>query len=278
MSNLALNPEHIHIVASDLDGTLLLPNHLIGDFSKETLKKLHQQGMIFAFATGRHWVDVSSMRQAIDIPAYMITSNGARVHTPDNQVLYSKDIPAHVVQPIIDQLKDDPNLRLHIYRSDDWLTNKEDLMLSKHHQQTGFAYSIFDVNNAPSQDVAKIFFTNPDHDYLVEYETKLNQMFADDVVVAFSTPTCLEVMAKGVSKGDALLAVAQTLGKDLSHCLAFGDGMNDVEMLSMAGKGVLMNTAHYKVKQALPNTEQIGSCADESVAHYLENQLLKNNI
>lgn len=66
------------IVASDLDGTLLAPNHQLSAYSKETLKALHEQGYTFVFATGRHHVDVASIRRTVGIPAYMITSNGAR--------------------------------------------------------------------------------------------------------------------------------------------------------------------------------------------------------
>ncbi len=66
----------------------------------------------------------------------------------------------------------------------------------------------------------------------------MNARWGDRVNVSFSTLTCLEVMAGGVSKGHALEAVAKMLGYTLSDCIAFGDGMNDAEMLSMAGKGL----------------------------------------
>ncbi|POF55917.1 sugar/pyridoxal phosphate phosphatase YigL, partial [Vibrio vulnificus] len=80
--------------------------------------------------------------------------------------------------------------------------------------------------------------------------------------------------AAEVSKGDALKAVAESLGLTLENCVAFGDGMNDVEMLSMAGKGLVMETSHEKVKKALPDNEIIGSNADDAVAHYLQKHLL----
>ena len=63
-------------------------------------------------------------------------------------------------------------------------------------------------------------------------------------------------------------------GYALSDCIAFGDGMNDVEMLSAAGKGLVMATAHDRVKAALPDHEVIGSHAEEAVARYLEKHLL----
>ncbi len=50
----------------------------------------------------------------------------------------------------------------------------------------------------------------------------------------------------GRIKGDALQAVAETLHLGLENCITFWDGMNDVEMLSMAGKGLVMGTAHEK--------------------------------
>jgi hypothetical protein len=80
-------------------------------------------------------------------------------------------------------------------------------------------------------------------------------------------------MAPGVSKGAALKAVAESRGLSLENCIAFGDGMNDLEVLTMAQKGLLMETAHEKVKAALPDTEQIGSNEDDAVAHYLEKHL-----
>jgi hydroxymethylpyrimidine pyrophosphatase-like HAD family hydrolase len=89
------------------------------------------------------------------------------------------------------------------------------------------------------------------------------------VNVSFSTVTCLEVMAGGVSKGHALEAVAKMLGYSLKECIAFGDGMNDAEMLSMAGKGCIMANAHQRLKDLHPELEVIGSNVDDAVPHYL---------
>lgn len=76
-------------------------------------------------------------------------------------------------------------------------------------------------------------------------------------------------MAGGVSKGHALEAVAKILGHSLQDCIAFGDGMNDAEMLSMAGKGCIMAGAHQRLKDQYPHLEVIGSNTDDAVPHYL---------
>ncbi|WP_434566365.1 Cof-type HAD-IIB family hydrolase [Vibrio chagasii] len=268
--------DSVKIVASDLDGTLLAPNHQLSDFTKLTLKKLHEQGYTFIFATGRHHVDVAGIRQIAGIPAYMITSNGARVHDQNDQLMYSQNVPQELVQPVIDIVRQDPNIFIHMYQNEDWLLDREDEMLAKFHSESGFSYKRFEADNAPSDGIAKVFFTHPeqDHEHLVTFEQKLKEAFGDKLNVAFSTPWCLEVMAAEVSKGHALDAVAKSLNLTLDNCIAFGDGMNDAEMLAMAGKGLIMGTSHEKVMQALPDNEVIGSNADDAVAHYLEKHLL----
>ncbi|EHD2241417.1 Cof-type HAD-IIB family hydrolase [Vibrio vulnificus] len=270
------NKEITKIVASDLDGTLLAPNHQLSEFSKQTLKALHEQGYTFIFATGRHHVDVAGIRAQVGIPAYMITSNGARVHDQHDQQMYSKNVPAELVQPVIDIVKQDPEIFVHLYQNEEWRLNREDEVMRKFHEETGFTYKVYDIDNAPTDGIAKIFFTHPgqDHEHLVGFENQLREAFGDQLNIAFSTPWCLEVMAAEVSKGDALKAVAESLGLTLENCVAFGDGMNDVEMLSMAGKGLVMETSHEKVKKALPDNEIIGSNADDAVAHYLQKHLL----
>ena len=268
--------DSVKIVASDLDGTLLAPNHQLSDFTKQTLTKLHGQGYTFIFATGRHHVDVAGIRKQTGIPAYMITSNGARVHDQDDNLMYAKNIPAELVQSVVDVFKKDPEIFIHIYMNDEWLLNRDDETMKKFHDQTGFTYGLYDADNAPSEGIAKIFCTHPNksHEYLVPFEDELNALFGEKLNAAFSTPWCLEVMAAEVSKGDALQAVAQSIDLELENCIAFGDGMNDVELLSMAGKGLVMGTSHEKVLKALPDNEVIGSNADDAVAHYLEKHLL----
>lgn len=77
------------VVASDLDGTLLSPDHTLSPYAKETLKLLTARGVNFVFATGRHHIDVGQIRDNLGIKSYMITSNGARVHDTDGNLVFS---------------------------------------------------------------------------------------------------------------------------------------------------------------------------------------------
>ncbi|GLS91045.1 hydrolase [Psychromonas marina] len=262
------------IMASDLDGTLLTSDHKILPFTQKTLTQLHQQGKEFAFATGRHHIDVGQMREQLGIPAYMITSNGACIHNSENELVFQQNLSADVISQVINSVKNDPQININIYRHDDWLANKIDEKTLCGH--ANFPCSLFDINNPPLENVSKIFLTHQqqDHENLAGWEEKLKTQLSDFAHVTFSSPSCLEIMDSGVSKGNALEAIAKLKGVTLQDCIAFGDGMNDVEMLTMAGKGIVMGTSHYRVKNALPTLEVIGNSDDQAVAHYLTEHLL----
>lgn len=61
-------------MVSDLDGTLLTPEHLVGDLTIDTLRALEQNGVDIILATGRNHTDVSSILGKIGAErAVMIT-------------------------------------------------------------------------------------------------------------------------------------------------------------------------------------------------------------
>ncbi|MDO4467899.1 MAG: HAD family hydrolase [Bacillota bacterium] len=62
-------------------------------------------------------------------------------------------------------------------------------------------------------------------------------------------PRWLEIMPKGVHKAKSLEKIAQRCGCTLNEVMAFGDGMNDIEMLEAAGIGVAMGNAMKQVKE-----------------------------
>src|SRR5699024_6428411 len=63
-------------------------------------------------------------------------------------------------------------------------------------------------------------------------------------VEATSSLGCnLELNAPGVTKGQALLTLAETLGFSRDQVMACGDSDNDLAMLRMAGLGVAMGNA-----------------------------------
>ena len=77
----------------------------------------------------------------------------------------------------------------------------------------------------------------------------------------------LEVLPRGVNKGVALKEVMSRLSIPLEAVVAFGDGMNDLELLKVAGKGVAMENAHPELKA---QADDVAAHHDqEGVARYI---------
>ncbi|MCV5746586.1 sugar/pyridoxal phosphate phosphatase YigL, partial [Escherichia coli] len=72
-----------------------------------------------------------------------------------------------------------------MYQNDSWLMNKDDETLRDFHDE--FTYVLFDEDQAPTDGIAKIFFTHPaqDHERLVVFENKLREQFGDKLNIAF---------------------------------------------------------------------------------------------
>ena len=82
-------------------------------------------------------------------------------------------------------------------------------------------------------------------------------------------PSFTDITVQGADKGNALKQMTKHLSISLEECIAFGDGMNDVEMLAEVGKGCIMGNADPRLVQACPQLEVIGRHGHEAVASYL---------
>ena len=85
------------------------------------------------------------------------------------------------------------------------------------------------------------------------------------VEVVHGSPDNIEVTAKGVDKGSALLALADRLGIPHECTLAVGDSDNDRAMLEKAGVAAVMANGMERVKQ-LADIVSENDCDHDGVA------------
>lgn len=257
-------------VVSDMDGTLLNANHVLGDFTISTLEKAAQAGVDIVLATGRSYPDVAYQLGKLNIQqAAMVTSNGAEVHDLQGNLIYSNYMPEDLAFAIMQEEFDRENICLNTYQGDEWFINVDIPQLRKYHQDSGFMYQVVDFAKHHARDMQKIFFIGRNLEDLLPLEQRLAQKYGDQISIVYSTPQCLEIMNKSVSKATALRALVAHRDYDLSACIAFGDGMNDFEMLEQVGKGCVMANADPRLMEKTPQLERIGLNKDESVASYI---------
>ncbi|WGE66350.1 Cof-type HAD-IIB family hydrolase [Actinobacillus equuli] len=257
-------------IVSDLDGTLLNAEHKIGHFTIETLSKLAAQGIDIFLATGRNLPDVKHIINKVDLKeAMLITSNGARANFLSGETVLNHYIPEEIALQLMQTPFDPTRVCLNTYQGDDWFINVDIEQLKKYHKDSGFTYQVVDFSKHHGKQTEKVFFIGKTPEDLIPIETYIRQQFGDQLYITYSGILCLEIMHKSVCKANALEELVKLRGYTLEDCLAFGDGMNDVEMLSRVGKGCIMENADPRLKQALQNNEVIGNHKEEAVANYL---------
>ena len=259
------------VVVSDLDGTLLNDSHQVTARTRQVIQRLSEQGIKFVFATGRHYLDVEQIRRQLGIDMYLVTSNGARVHNPAGELVVGHDIAPDCVGQLIEiGRKYNHQAITSIYQGDSWFVEQEHEDMLAYHKESGFSYVKQPLDRVTVTGVQKVFFNTQIPEALEPLARELEACFGDQLSLTHSLSTCFEVMAPGVSKGVALTEVLRLKGYDAEQAIAFGDGMNDVDMLELVGKGIVMGSAGEKLRAKLPDNEVIGLSNDNAVANYLD--------
>jgi Cof subfamily protein (haloacid dehalogenase superfamily) len=257
------------VIATDLDGTLLNSNHQLDPFTVQTFRELESRGVRFIIATGRHYRDVVGIRQTLGIDAYLITSNGARIHAPDNERIYSRDIHADAVRRLVQpDLAGSERVIVNLFADDAWLIDRHAPHLLVFHQDSGFNYEVMDLRGHDGEDIAKVLYIGEPTDLKVT-AANIEREFGDSVYVTYSLPDCLEVMTSDVSKGRALRFVLDRLKVDAADCVAFGDNMNDIDLLETAGHPFMMGNANPDLIARLPKVPRVGNNFEAGVARQL---------
>jgi len=125
----------------------------------------------------------------------------------------------------------------------------------------------FVVNLGVPAEKLVLFFQN------LEYQKTLGKKIADLGFIKVTTayPNNLELNAATANKGDSLLKFGEKLGIQREEIMAFGDGMNDFDMIRAAGVGVAMANACPELK-AIADRETLSNVED-GVAVELEKLL-----
>ncbi|OQY42256.1 MAG: haloacid dehalogenase [Fusobacteriia bacterium 4572_74] len=256
-------------IISDLDGTLLNSEHKISDYTKTVIKSIIDSGVKFFIATGRHHTDVLAIKKVLDLDSIMITSNGARVHDEKNKEILARDLPLSISREIID-LKLNEEIHVNLFAGDNWYTEKEAQWTKEFHTESGFTYTLADFKDLKDTKITKFFYLHENPKIMKKLEKKINELYPNQLNVTMSLPVCLEIMAKNVSKGTAIIEVLKLENIKIEETIAFGDGLNDLEMLGLVGKGFIMGNGSPTLKETLPNLEVIGNNTNDGVAKKLK--------
>ncbi|MFF2841012.1 HAD family hydrolase [Paenarthrobacter sp. NPDC057981] len=93
-----------------------------------------------------------------------------------------------------------------------------------------------------------------------EFNDAISHIGLSGVTYSVGWTAWLDIAAEGVTKASALEALRRRLGTDQANTVAVGDGRNDIEMLTWAGRGIAMGQA----------PDEVLAVADEVTASVLD--------
>lgn len=253
-------------VISDLDGTLLNHQHQVSPATRATLHALVAQGVRFMVATGRHLIDVRGIRETLGFGCDLITANGALVSDAEDRVLVEHTLHPELADDLLDlAFPAELLVDLHLYKNDGWYVGREMPRWLAYHTESGFRYRVVDMGAIDRSGINKVLYTG-EHDALLALEAHLVDRYGAETSVTFSSLDCLEVMPANVNKGIAAKERLEVDGIGMDEVVAFGDGMNDLELLSMVGTSFVMENATERLKEALPHLPLAPGCDADGVA------------
>ena len=245
----------------DLDGTLLDNNRNMIPENIDYLNKLKNDGYVVVIATGRTIPSAYKRLNNIDCVNYIISDTGSKIYDLDKkEIIYSKTISKKLTLDMLDLYND--NFR-YVDICSEGEYYKYSLFLEK-------STNLYKDKNQLLEDISEIdhiamSFKNNDYTYgMYKYITS-NYENLECIIMqdSFENSKTLEILPKGVSKYNSINELAKHLNISNDEIIAFGDGLNDIEMIEKCGIGVAMANALDEVKEKAnyvtrKNNEELG--------------------
>ena len=241
----------IRLVGLDLDGTVFTDEKTITPATRDAIARAGRAGVAVLPVTGRPRSGLPEEVLAIPGVRYAITSNGAMCEDlAEDKVLVRLSMDEAAALRLL-QIAEKYDVVADMYIDGQAYTNEENIKRVETHIPRSFR-PYFLKTRRLVRDVREVLCQKK------RGAEKFNLLFCDMsrraaawnefeqtglFELSGGIPTNIELNAKGVDKGRALLALAERLGFSRGQTMACGDASNDLAMLRAAGLGVAMGNA-----------------------------------
>lgn len=236
-----MNLKDIKLIASDIDGTLLLNGaNAIDSRTIELIRRLTDHGVIFAAASGRQYENMHRIFAPIgDAIAYICYNGGLCVYR--GEVIYQEHIEKTLAAEILsaidatddcDGMASAAGAELIAPRHTDLLAHMSGYIRAE--------YRIVDDLPSSPEPFYKVAMYSDSGNLREDY---WQERFGDRCSVVTSGNVWLDFIPTDINKGVAIQKLMRRFGVTPDACAAFGDNDNDRDMLMAVGLPVVMQSA-----------------------------------
>lgn len=244
----------IKLIASDIDGTLIpydqqdLPRELF-----PLIRRLKAAGVLFCPASGRTYHSLRRLFAPVAENMCFLCENGAILYGPGEEgsapVLMKTTIPRREALDLARDILTLPGCELLISGTDaSYVCDCAPEYLTYLQEDKKCRVTVLPDLSRMTGEILKVSVYCPGG--TDEPQAVLGPKWAH-LGMAVAGPDWLDFTL--ASKGAGLLGLCKALGIRTEETVAFGDNWNDEAMLSLAGQGWIMETAHPELLSRFPN-------------------------
>ncbi|MBT2724191.1 Cof-type HAD-IIB family hydrolase [Bacillus sp. ISL-46] len=230
------------IVFFDIDGTLLDEDKVIPDSTKKAVRLLQEKGVHTVIATGRvpkmfYWI-----QKELNIDSF-ISMNGQYV-VFEGQEIYANPINDELLHSITTMTASKGHALAYCSHDDYRVSERNHPLIESCFDSLMMSYPKVDEGFYKNRAIYQghLYCNSRDEDLYINSFPDFHFVKWHDYAYDF--------LPKGASKAVGIRKLQEYLDINNENCFAFGDGLNDLEMLTMIGTGIAMGNGVPEAKAA----------------------------
>jgi Cof subfamily protein (haloacid dehalogenase superfamily) len=231
--------ENYKILFLDIDGTILRPDNTIEDSTKTAVSAMKEKGIETVLATGRPIHEIREIGEELNISSY-IGYNGALAIYKGEEI-FSEPMDAENVKAILDVAAKQQHEVVLYTNNRNYFTSMDSRKVEDFKQMFHLRQNALFTEDVLHDILGLTIIARGKDDhrkYNLGNDIHLSQVNIEGM------RHCFDVIRDKVNKGIGVEFLLDRLGIPREASIAFGDGMNDKEMLGAVGVGFAMGNAH----------------------------------
>lgn len=243
----------LKLIITDIDGTLVKDaSPSLNPEYFDVIKQLQAKGIQFMAASGRNLVSMRKFLAPIADDIWMLSSNGS-VLVHGEEIIIPKPIPIEWIEEIWTELSKVEGANSLLNAGPVTYAYSEEgemvpLLRDNYKYDVRTTGSWFDYPRETTYNMITLFHPNDAENFYIK---NLKPIWRERLTYLPSGVKWVDMVMPGNDKGSSFRYVLEKLGIDPSETIAFGDNLNDLSMLEVAGKSYTVANARKEVQEAV---------------------------